>query len=135
MRGGIKLVKRCRPKVIRSIRFYKDRDPENYCREQLMLYTPWRKESTDLLANCESYAERFEQLNHVILRNNQQYECHNKILQKAIDDFNTIMGKTVHKNKNKNQVNCLAVLIQETIRFIASMTWLMTLVYFLDAIP
>lgn len=45
MRGGIKLVKRCKPKIIRSIRFHKDRDPENYYREQLMLYTPWRKES------------------------------------------------------------------------------------------
>ena len=45
MKGGIKLVKRCRPKIIRSIRFHKDRDPENYYREQLMLYTPWLSRS------------------------------------------------------------------------------------------
>lgn len=89
MRGGIKLVKRCKPKIICLIRFHKDRDPENYYREQLMLYTPWRKESTDLLAECETYAERFEQLNHIIHCNSQQYECHNKILQEAIDDFNS----------------------------------------------
>ena len=31
----------------------------------LFMATPWRKESTDLLAECETYAERFEQLNHI----------------------------------------------------------------------
>ena len=35
---GITLVKRQKPRIIRSVRFNKSKDPENYCREQIMLY-------------------------------------------------------------------------------------------------
>ena len=42
MKGGITLVKRQKPRIIRSVRFNKNKDPENYCREQIMLYTAWR---------------------------------------------------------------------------------------------
>ncbi|XP_078364558.1 uncharacterized protein LOC144648982 [Oculina patagonica] len=44
LKGGMKLVKRKKPKIIRSVRYHKDKDPENHYREQLMLYTSWRKE-------------------------------------------------------------------------------------------
>ena len=39
MKGGITLVKRQKPRIIRSVRFNKNKDPENYYREQIMLYT------------------------------------------------------------------------------------------------
>ena len=44
LKGGMKLVKRKIGKIVRSVRFNKKKDPENYYREQLMLYTPWRNE-------------------------------------------------------------------------------------------
>ena len=49
MKGGITLVKRQKPRIIRSVRFNKNKDPENYCREQIMLCTAWRNENTDFL--------------------------------------------------------------------------------------
>ena len=58
MRGGFKLVKRRNPRIIRSVRFSKEKDPQNYYREQLMLYTPWRNEQKDLLKGCQTYEER-----------------------------------------------------------------------------
>ena len=69
LHGGRKLVKQRQSKIIRSVRFHKDKDPENYFREQLMLYTRWRKENTDLVRDCKSYQERFEQLKQTILCN------------------------------------------------------------------
>ena len=36
----MKLVKRKKPKIIQSVRYNKDKDPENHFREKLMLYTP-----------------------------------------------------------------------------------------------
>lgn len=48
LKGGMKLVKRKKPKTICSVGYHRDKDPENHFREQLMLYTPWQKESTDL---------------------------------------------------------------------------------------
>ena len=54
MKGGITLVKRQKSRIIRSVRFNKNKDPENYCREQIMLYTAWRNETTDLLKDSET---------------------------------------------------------------------------------
>ena len=53
----MKLVKRRKPKIIRSVRYHKDKDPENHYREQLMLYALWRKESTDLIKDCQTCQE------------------------------------------------------------------------------
>ena len=44
MKGEMTLVKRQKPRIIRSVRFNKNKDPENYCREQIMLYASWRNE-------------------------------------------------------------------------------------------
>ena len=60
LKGGLTLVKRSTPKVIRSVRFNKVKDPENYFREQLMLYTPWRNELKDLLGTCKSYLPMYQ---------------------------------------------------------------------------
>lgn len=88
LRGGMKLVKRKRAKIIRSVRFNKEKDPENYYREQLMLYTPWRNEQTDLIKDCETYQHRYQQVESIINSNREQYECHSDILEKAIKDLN-----------------------------------------------
>ena len=69
LKGGMKLAKRKKPKIIRSVRYHKDKDPENHCREQLMLYVPWRKETTDLIKDCQTYQQRFEQVNDDVLSN------------------------------------------------------------------
>ena len=55
---GIKLVKRQRAKIIRSVRFNKEKEPENYYRKQFMLYTLWRNEQKDLIKDCQTYQER-----------------------------------------------------------------------------
>ena len=66
LKGGLKLVKRQKSKIIRSVRFNKNKDPGNYSREQLMLYTPWRNENKDLMKNCHSCQERYEQLKNTV---------------------------------------------------------------------
>ena len=88
LKGGMKLVKRKRAKIVRSVRFNKEKDPENYYREQLMLYTPWRNEQKDLIKDCQTYQERYQHLESIINRNKEQYECHSDILEKAIEDLN-----------------------------------------------
>ena len=59
MKGGITQVKRQKPRIICSVRFNKNKDPENYCREQIMLYTARRNETTELLNDCQTYQDRF----------------------------------------------------------------------------
>ena len=62
-------VKRKKAKIIRYVRYHKDKDPENHYREQLMLYTPWRKEHIDLIKDCQTYQERFEQVKDEVISN------------------------------------------------------------------
>ena len=88
MRGGMKLVKRKKPKIIRSVRYNKEKDPENYYREQLMLYIPWRNEHKDIISSCKTFQERYGQVESVLAANKKQYEYHAEILDKAIDDMN-----------------------------------------------
>ena len=72
-----------------------------------MLYTPWRKEITDLIRDCQTYQERFEQVKDDIHSNRQQYEYHSEILDKAMEDmhnsecenFDTVAPNTEHINK------------------------------------
>ena len=70
------------------MRFNKEKDPENYYREQLMLYTSWRNEQKDLMNGCQTYQQRYNQLEEIAATNKKQYECHTDILDKAIDDIN-----------------------------------------------
>lgn len=51
MKNGTILRKRKTQKIIRYVRFNKDQDPENFYREQLMLFYPWRFETKDLQGN------------------------------------------------------------------------------------
>ena len=88
LKGEMKLVKKKRAMIVRSVRFNKEKDPENYYREQLMLYTPWRNEQKDLINDCQTYQERYQQLESITNSNKEQYECHSDILEKAIEDLN-----------------------------------------------
>ena len=58
--------KRKVPKVIRFVNYKYKLDPENYCRERLLLYTPWRHEETDLYYGKETYIEAFEVKDNVL---------------------------------------------------------------------
>jgi len=51
LRNGIKIKSRTKSKVIRYVRFNESLDKENFCREQLFMFLPWRNEATDLLDN------------------------------------------------------------------------------------
>lgn len=48
LKNGIKIKRRRTPRVIRYVRFNLKTDPDNYYREKLMLFTPWRNECSDL---------------------------------------------------------------------------------------
>ena len=87
VKGGMILIKRKRPKIIRSVRFNKNKDPENYCCEKIMLYTPWRNEKKDLLKDFETYQDRFETVKHQIEENSKQYENHSEVIDSAVEEI------------------------------------------------
>lgn len=52
--NGIKIKRRKTPRVIEYVRYSLKTNPENYYREKLMLFTPWRNESSDLLCGHQT---------------------------------------------------------------------------------
>jgi len=101
LRGGLTLVKRKKPKIIRSVRFNKEKDSENYYREQLMLYSPWRNEQKDLIKDFGSYKESFEAQKRGIAERREQYEHSSELLDKAMEDIQCVdddEGPTVAPN-------------------------------------
>ncbi|XP_028405756.1 uncharacterized protein LOC114528326 [Dendronephthya gigantea] len=86
MKGRITLVKRQKSRIIQSVRFNKNKDAENYCREQIMLYTACRNENTDLLKDSKNYQYQYEIVKDVIEQNRKQYENHTEVLDQAVQD-------------------------------------------------
>ena len=59
--NGTLLRKRKQSAVIRYVRYQHKVDPENYFREILLLFAPWRQEN-NIIGDCETYQDRFEEL-------------------------------------------------------------------------
>ena len=85
--GGLKLVRRTKSKVLRSVRYDRKKDPENHFRERLMLYVPWRNEHKDLLCGSKTYEENYEKMQPIIEKNSQNYEKYSAVLNQVAEDI------------------------------------------------
>ena len=51
--------KRSQARIIRSVWFNREAQPQNHYRELIMLFTPWRNEKTDLIGKYSSFQEHY----------------------------------------------------------------------------
>ena len=93
--------KRSQARIIRSVWFNKEAQPEKHYRELIMLFTPWRNEHTGLMGNYSSFQEHYLARHDEISEQMRQYavciEDLNEIhhLHKSDDDlFDTIAPVT-----------------------------------------
>eukprot|EP00105_Crassostrea_gigas_P014661 XP_011431404.1 PREDICTED: uncharacterized protein LOC105331065 [Crassostrea gigas] len=93
LRNGIKIKRRKLPRVIRYVRFNIKTDPENYYREKLMLFMPWRNESTDLISGMDTFEKSFHLKKSFLTHKVKEYEFNaeqlDAALQMAIEDFSS----------------------------------------------
>ncbi|XP_070203473.1 uncharacterized protein [Littorina saxatilis] len=73
LNDGKVLYRRRKPKVLRSVRYSVENDSEKHHRELLMLYLPWRNETTDLIACHGSYREHYQEKKELILKNSEPF--------------------------------------------------------------
>ncbi|XP_070548911.1 uncharacterized protein [Ptychodera flava] len=98
LRNGITIRERQNHCIIRSVNYSKKVDYENYCREKLLLYMPWRDENTDLYDGCNTFQQSYEINKYKIAKNVHKYEHYTEELEQAkqatgqldIDAFNHI---------------------------------------------
>ena len=82
-KNGTKYKKRKVPRIIRYIKYNKKKDPENYFREQLMLFTPWRNEQKDLLGSFDTIEVHYNSMKTSLESKSSEYEHHTEELELA----------------------------------------------------
>ena len=85
-----KTKKRTKARIIRSVWFNKEAEPEKHYRELLMLFTSWRNEETDLLGSFSSYQDRYMLLSDVINEQMKQYAVCNEDFNEIQQEMNRI---------------------------------------------
>ena len=81
--NGIKYKKRKVPRIIRYVKYNKKKDPENYFREQLMLFVPWGNEQKDLLGSFDTYEAHYNSVQTSLIPKRNEYEHHIEELELA----------------------------------------------------
>ena len=67
-------------------------DAENYYREQLMLFYPWRNEERDLLNGYKTYHDHFKQQHYEIESKRREYDANSELIDQveAVAETQTI---------------------------------------------
>ncbi len=90
--GSVTFKKRKIRRVIRFVNYHRLRDEENYCREKLLLYKPWRKEES-LMGKHDRYREAFDEHEHIIRHNMIKYEEYTEEVQEAEELIETVQNE------------------------------------------
>lgn len=70
--GTLVYKRRQRAKIIRFVRYDEEKDRENYCRERLLLFHPWRSED-QLLGEFKTYQDCYSYVKYAISEKECQY--------------------------------------------------------------
>ena len=102
--SGVK--KRINSRVIRSVWFNREAQPEKHYRELLMLFTPWRNEETDLISHYSSFQEHYLARHDEIDEQMKQYAV-------CSEDLNDIQ-EHLNDDDNEDQFDSIAPVTQDT---------------------
>ena len=101
----IKLRKQC--KVIRFVNYKYKIDPENYCREKLLLYVPWQHNELNILKTHTTYIDAYNHFQKKITEKMKIYEPATQIIEHALleyeehpDQFIPTLHATIEDNIN-----------------------------------
>ena len=81
--GNHRVVLRTKPKILRYVNYNQKVDSENYYREQIMLFIPWRNEEKDLLKNHNTYHDHFKAMRENIQLKKIEYDQNSELLKKV----------------------------------------------------
>ena len=82
-KNGTKYKKRKVPRVIRYVKYNEKKDPENYFREQLMLFVPWGNEQKDLLGSFNTFEAHYKSVQTSLIPKRNECEHHVEELELA----------------------------------------------------
>ena len=96
----VSFLKKCqKARIIWYVNYSIKKDPENYYRERLMLFYPWKDESVDLIAGSNSYEDSYKKKQKQIEVVRKEYEPYNDVLEEAIENAE------VHEREDENIID------------------------------
>ena len=81
--GNYRVILRTKPKILRYVNYNQKVDSENYYREQIMLFYPWRAEEEDLLKNYKTYQDHFKTIRDRIQLKKLEYDPNSELLKEV----------------------------------------------------
>ena len=81
------MYKRSREAIIRFHRFNREKEAEKLYRAKLMLYLPWRNESSDLLGHFPDFHSHYDDKHAVIMANERKYSQNAVLISEAMDQL------------------------------------------------
>ena len=103
-KNGIIFQRRQVPRIIRYVNYNKNKDKENYYRERLMLFWPWKNELQDLRGEHNTYEESYKAHRKEITINQKKYEEYNDILEEAVEEAEENCDSDDEEDDNSDQV-------------------------------
>ena len=94
-------------RIICYVNYSIKKDPENYYRERLVLFYPWKNESVDLIAGSNSYEDSYKKKQKQIEVVRKEYEPYNDVLEEAIEnaEVNEIEDENISDGEQVNTVS------------------------------
>ena len=100
----MKIKRRKISRIIRYVNYNKNKDKENYFRERLMLFRPWKNEEQDLLDKYDSYEDSYKAYKKQIIPNQKKYERYNDLLEEAVKEVDANPETDNEDDENTEQV-------------------------------
>ncbi|XP_033759145.1 uncharacterized protein LOC117341405 [Pecten maximus] len=103
LKNGIKIRRRKNKRVIRYVGYSKKTNSEQYYRERILLFLPWRNESTDIINGYTTFEQHYRSKSNIIKAVQKKYEHFVEELEQArlqaeceLDDFDEVAPNTEH---------------------------------------
>ena len=112
LKNGIKIRRRKNKRVIRYVGYSQKTNSEEYYRERLLLYLPWRNENSDLLGGFHTYEQHYRQKANMIQMKQKQYEHFVDEIEQArlqaeedLDSLETVAPNTEHAEADDAEID------------------------------
>nr|XP_022311170.1 splicing regulatory glutamine/lysine-rich protein 1-like [Crassostrea virginica] len=112
LKNGIKIRRRKNKRVIRYVGYSQKTNSEEYYRERLLLYLPWRNENSDLLGGFQTYEQHYRQKANMIQMKQKQYEHFVDEIEQArlqaeedLDSLETVAPNTEHAEADDAEID------------------------------
>ena len=129
---GSTIVRRKKARCIYFVGYNREHDAENFFREMLMLYVPWRNEA-QILGSCVSYEDRFNEMQPAINEKKVHYVCTSStdisnlaqdIMNSDLEHDTVVSESSTKKNRmHTREADCTKIMAASTLGIVLHMTW------------